>query len=95
MNPYAPKEPGYSCPHLDTSIAEIEKARTIHDDLRKWGSYYETLSEERQETIDDLIEERNRQYREYENRIEDLQSLLDDAREQIQELTRENNSQNH
>jgi chromosome segregation ATPase len=90
----APKEPPHSCPNLDSAIAEIERARTIHDQLREWGNYYLTLSEERQDDIDRLSEERNRQYREYESQIEDLQSLLEDAREQIQELTRENNSQN-
>ncbi len=90
----APREPENSCPYLDKAIERIEEARTIHDDLRQWGRYYEQLADERQDEIDRLSEERNRQYREYENQIEDLQSLLEDAREQIQELTRENNSQN-
>lgn len=35
-----PVEPEHSCPHIDEAINEMEKARKIHDNLRKWGSYW-------------------------------------------------------
>ena len=82
-----PIEPSYSCPHLDEAIAEIEKARKIHDELRKWGSWWEDRAEEIEEKSSEKIGE-------LEDDVKKLNSLVDDLREEIELLKKERDEAN-
>ena len=75
------REPSYSCPHLDGAIAEIEKARTIHDSLRSWGRAWEEKAEDLEQELKNTIEEKDNIIRDLENKIEDLQLQLMEFKE--------------
>jgi SMC interacting uncharacterized protein involved in chromosome segregation len=79
-----PQEPGYSCPHLDEAIAEIEKARKIHDQLREWGRYWESKSEDLSKELDAQQEEFDKDREDFENRISDLKSQIEYLESQLQ-----------
>ena len=74
-----PYEPGYSCPHLDEAISEIEKARKIHDDLRKWGTWW-------QERCDELETEHASAINDKDDEIKSLNDKIYELRDQIQQL---------
>lgn len=78
----APKEPSFSCPHLDEAISEIEKARSIHDELRKWGAWWESRCGELQSEHIREIEEKDKE-------ISSLNGKLDDMADQIRRLENE------
>lgn len=81
----APKEPGYSCPHLDEAISEIEKARAIHDELRKWGSYWEEKYSEIEKELTAEIKNRD-------ERITTLEYELTESNRAIEKLNQEINN---
>lgn len=83
----APLEPGYSCPHIDEAIAEMEKARKIHDELRKWGSWWESRAEEIEKESSEKIEE-------LEDDVKKLNALVDDLRDEIEYLKKERDEAN-
>lgn len=78
------KEPEYSCPYLDSAIDELEKARKIHDELRKWGHYHKEQSEQWEEECDKIKEE----YKEYQSQseyeIRDLKKQIEDLELELQ-----------
>ena len=78
----APTEPEYSCPNLDEAISEIEKARKIHDDLRKWGTWW-------QERCDELETEHAREINDKDDEIKSLTDKIDELRDQIKQLERQ------
>jgi len=58
-------EPKVSCPSFDNAIEEIEKARSINDELRQWGKHWQEeyfildeqylkILSEKQEEIEEL-----------------------------------------
>ena len=75
----APPKPEYSCPHLDAAIAEIEKAREIHDDLRQWGTWWK-------ERCGELETEHARELKYKDDEIESLNDKIYELRDQIKHL---------
>lgn len=72
----APKEPNPSCPDLDTAIEKIENARRIHNQLRKWGNYWESKAEDLQCQLEELRKE-------MEDRVDYLQETISDLKNRI------------
>ncbi len=77
----APREPEYSCPNLDEAISEIQKARKIHDDLRKWGTWW-------QERCDELEKEHRQAIDDKDDEIEELNNKIEQLQDEIKHLTR-------
>jgi chromosome segregation ATPase len=80
-----PLEPGYSCPHLDEAIVEIEKARKIHDQLREWGRYWENKCEEKEKELDTQQAEFDTDRKTFENRITELESTIEYLESQLEQ----------
>lgn len=74
-----PTEPDYSCPHLDAAIVEIESARSIHDKLRRWGTYWENQASEIEESKTAEIEE-------LEKKVRLLEADIDYLKDEIEQL---------
>jgi chromosome segregation ATPase len=68
-----PKEPDYSCPNLDSAISEIEKARSIHDELRSWGKWWEERAHQIEKELSDEIDEYKKDIKNLEERIQELE----------------------
>jgi hypothetical protein len=50
----APACPPFTCPHIDDTIASLEKLRAMNDDLRSNVAYWKDSCEEMQMIIDEL-----------------------------------------
>jgi len=66
------KEPKASCPYFDSAIQEIEEARSINDELRKWGNYWYEKYDELDRATDKAIEELKTQIKELEYVIDGM-----------------------
>lgn len=78
-----PSEPRYSCPNLDSAIAEIENAITIHDELRNWGKYWE---EKAAEIEKDLTEHYESELKWKEEVCCQLQDEIFELKQEIEQL---------
>jgi chromosome segregation ATPase len=91
------KEPKYSCPHLDDAISaadqaantvrhEIEKARSIHEELREWGREWEVEARRLESKLSDVTDERDKldqENSELRSQIEKLERALAQAEAEI------------
>jgi predicted nucleic acid-binding Zn-ribbon protein len=76
----APKEPGYSCPHIDSAIEEMENARKIHNSLREWGHYWKDRCDEIERDLSKEIDSLKDDVRQWEDRCETLEDEIADLR---------------
>ena len=67
-----PEEPNFSCPHLDSAIEAIEKARKIHDSLRHWGAWWKKQAQKIEKDLTYEIKEKDEYIAQLEQEIKEL-----------------------
>lgn len=82
-------EPEISCPEFDEAIKQIEKARSINNELRQWGQQwqdnYEELELDSQKEIETLQEEKQ----DLENEMDELKGTIKEQEKRIEDMEEE------
>lgn len=86
-----PVEPPFSCPNLDQAIAEIENARTIATELRKWGEWWKDRAAELEKEYDKSLQDKNDVISELKDQIETKDELIIELKQETRDMRTELN----